>query len=385
MSSFPVLGSSLLYPWPKINGLFSTNESELIAEEIKYNNSFYLSEKIDGCNVCVSSNGWVGSRKVIISERKRVSKNYINKISLKKFESVFEQLDLLKENLKKLGIDPKEIILYGEVIMNWTASSSYDVFHYQQKNYLPGDFIIFGIAFIYDLQNETFTFKRQLKRLLIENMNNCQMENTEDTPDVVFRSFINKDNAYIFNNLDLKLVKFYKNDNLSNIIQNPDYLKQLKDRSTEGFVLHNENLALKFKYSIRISKNYMSRHMNYVETILKATCRSYEHKQKLVFDALNDLLAHDKKWINNLDKTKVNLFFKNKMLKWEIELLSFAKNSPVTSSWLNCFIIAVYAEFFNDNTNPELCFIDKTVEFEVRKIFFKYFTSVLHRYNIPLK
>jgi len=54
------------FSWPKISSFLTLQALDLVTKHIEENKEWNVCEKIDGCNVCVSNQGWIASRNKII-------------------------------------------------------------------------------------------------------------------------------------------------------------------------------------------------------------------------------------------------------------------------------------------------------------------------------
>lgn len=178
------LGANFLYPWPKLRNLFT--ESELQSAEHLLKNAcnselvVHVSEKFDGCNVCLSSQDYVASRRKIIKEPNEPDllwhkRNFFKRTlgglaeDLKIVTGTMLQyfaacLLLIGEraqasdsitdvpedyNRTSLSVDPaseeNELLIYGE----WMHSDNPIVdkrYKYEERGILYGKFYAFGMA-----------------------------------------------------------------------------------------------------------------------------------------------------------------------------------------------------------------------------------------------
>ena len=63
------IGAAHPFSWPKINGFHTSSSAEEMVHHLKANKVWNVTEKLDGSNVCISTQGWISSKKQIISNR----------------------------------------------------------------------------------------------------------------------------------------------------------------------------------------------------------------------------------------------------------------------------------------------------------------------------
>lgn len=292
-------GSDLPYLFPKINGIFSTKATEWTGDLILKNEVFHVSEKLDGLNFCLSTRGWVASRNKIVSFRKNVESKMFHRVSLKNLKRVFENMDRLEQNLKttKLG-NFKELLVYGELILDGTSSSNHDIYDYRRRQFQPGDFLIFGLGFVYDspdVQNEA-----------IQSVLNNVMPLKSRGDKTFYLSMVNPENKQHLECADLRTVHFYKDYSIQYLLTDFHFLYKLKVRSTEGFVMHNSNAIVKFKFVEKVNDFYMTTHLNNLKTFMEERSDNFKRKERKVIKCLMDLYRHDRQCMNVVDKEKWN-------------------------------------------------------------------------------
>ena len=143
------IGAPHPFCWPKTNGFHTHGSLEEMAQHLKENKTWNVTEKLDGSNVCLSTQGWMSSRNKIISKRDSPI-TVFQGVHLNKVEALFTKLDTLKELLRKNVFHGKEVevLLYGELILKGTGMAKYDLYHYKKRQMLPGDIYCFGIGLI---------------------------------------------------------------------------------------------------------------------------------------------------------------------------------------------------------------------------------------------
>ena len=111
-----------------------------------------VSEKYDGSNLAVSSEGVVASRRTVLLVRP-CREDLINftfqSAPLATLDGLFERLLELKKGFASLipsNVSLKEVLVYGELILKGTATGKEDRYGYRNKGYSLGDLLIFGVG-----------------------------------------------------------------------------------------------------------------------------------------------------------------------------------------------------------------------------------------------
>jgi hypothetical protein len=141
------------YRWPKTIGFHTQNDVDQLVKHLEEDNLWYVTEKLDGCVLIISSEDWLASPSRIIGERGAgMVLEFYQGVSLKedKIETLFKNTHTLKDKLKLAHFkdDELKLMLYGKVILKGTVSSRKDLYNYREKNIYPGDFICFGIGLV---------------------------------------------------------------------------------------------------------------------------------------------------------------------------------------------------------------------------------------------
>jgi len=140
-----------LYPWPRTQAIISGDSFLLLKQLLDKNPLCLVSEKLDGCNFCVSSDGYVASRYNIVAQcPDDLIFNSFNKTSLENLKHVYAKG--LNETIAEILQLPKEnceTLIYGEFMLSGTAQTPYDVYNYRNRDIRTGEFYAFGIGFVY--------------------------------------------------------------------------------------------------------------------------------------------------------------------------------------------------------------------------------------------
>jgi len=277
------MNSKFPFPWPKTQSLItgvspgvSPGERaafDIICKLIAENPNGYVSEKLDGCNFCVSSRHYVASRNVIVARTKSDLKStFFNKLILDGFIPVLDQVNSLNSMLaSELSIDPQnlETLVYGELMLKGTADCVHDIYNYRSRNIKAGKFYAFGIGIVFhDLADptaenekvkqlfETYNIKHLVSEKLLtrkqareqKNKNQGSGESVQ-TKKGYWVIPLNLKVKILLDQFDIVQVPMKKiQDSLFNIITRKQIGISLKLRKVEGYIINTPNLLLKLKY-----------------------------------------------------------------------------------------------------------------------------------------
>ena len=125
-----IKGARLKYQWPSTPNVVSILSTDQIKETLNKNPIVSVSEKLDGSNICISSNGWIASRRVILvnnffeDDLSTVKLVGSSLSSLKQFE---ENIRAIHGELQRcIKIQDFQTLLYGEWLQHRTAVSFED-------------------------------------------------------------------------------------------------------------------------------------------------------------------------------------------------------------------------------------------------------------------
>jgi hypothetical protein len=142
------IGSAHPYPWPKTIGFHTLNTTDDIIQHLKNNKIWTVSEKLDGCNLCLSTQGWIASRNIIVSNRESPKLVYQG-VQLNKVHEIFLKMDKLKILLQKHLISNVnfDVMVYGELILQGTATTKHDIFNYKESFFTIKIFLLYHSVF----------------------------------------------------------------------------------------------------------------------------------------------------------------------------------------------------------------------------------------------
>lgn len=145
------VGSVFTKQWPEMRHFF---QSENLEEYLETGVTGFVSEKLDGSNLAVTSRGVVSSRRNILMKepsKADLEKFKFSGVTLSKLVKVPEKLRALEKHFQ--GLFPfldVEVVVYGELIQKGTATCKEDKFNYRPRGIEQGEFHIFGAGVAFD-------------------------------------------------------------------------------------------------------------------------------------------------------------------------------------------------------------------------------------------
>lgn len=360
------IGQQLNFPWPHIDGFYNTKATDKIIESLKKNDFYHISEKFDGSNVCVSSQGWISGRKTVFALEDTLKKTKFQAVDCKYVVPVIDKLKQFKAHLlKTFDLEEKkndDIFLYGEFMLNGTSNSKIDRYEYKDGGIYPGDYFVFGIGFYFsDLNNDSVNI--DLKEKITNQFNNLSEQKTLDEKNKFYISMVNFENKFLFKEFDLQTVRCFQGTTLSNLLLEKDYflfgdydkkstseyfIEAIEKRKVEGWILHNRDATDVIKWKYVTEKNsFIDQHMNkLINGIANGNINIYPLTiQHQMLGYLTNHYNNCDKFINVLDKT----FYKN-------IFLSQNKNQIKKS-----------CEFYINQFKHDAKHLDSNVEFMVKE------------------
>jgi hypothetical protein len=135
------------HPWPSISSVIDCGH--WLKKLLEDGEKCLVTEKLDGSNLCVHSNGVVASRRqVLLSDPGKLAKTKFNGLTLEPLEQTLKSAARLEKMFAEKVfpcLDPV-VIVYGEVIQRGTASSKEDKFKYGERGFEPGHLYAFGLG-----------------------------------------------------------------------------------------------------------------------------------------------------------------------------------------------------------------------------------------------
>jgi hypothetical protein len=231
------------FSWPKISSFLTLQALDLVTKHIEENKEWNVCEKIDGCNVCVSNQGWIASRNKIIGhiEDKTLHCQVFQGANLSGVFPLHHRLVQLQNHLAETFFPHDknfELLAYGELVLPGSASTCEDIYNYKQRNFSVGSIHVFALGLVLkDMLNIPFIFEHGFK---VNRENNTSY----------FIVPMNNNLSKLLKQFDIEHLAPKKTDFLQNILKNSKFQNNLLKRKKEGYVLsgNNGNGYIKWKY-----------------------------------------------------------------------------------------------------------------------------------------
>ena len=293
---------SFPYRYPKTHNVFSRFSLEQVKTLIAENPTFFVTEKLDGCSLAISSKKYVASRDLILPSKKDLKDQAFQGVGLRNVQPMFQKIDHLKELLNSYCLldisENDEILIYSEFILPGTSTCKHDIYNYRQNKIQLGKCYAYAVGFVFDNSNDSAN-KAMLKRYF---PNVVQLENEEGK--VYFLSLINQTNRRFFTDCNIDLVPMYPPEKFVNILTKSKYmlLEKLKSRLLEGFVIHSDTGEF-FKWKYPVKPERMRN-----ECLMREMEESFTSEdEKKVFSAYKSLCEDSNRFVNTFDRKR---FFK---------------------------------------------------------------------------
>jgi len=287
--------------WPHFSGIFSPTEYDNVLTCMSKNERFNVTEKYDGTNVQVDSDGWASSKTIYLfhkNDRDWAKDEKIQNISVHHLEPVFEQVLQLHLVLQALMGDLAGLVttsLVGEFILKGTGDCKFDIYHYKSRDMEEGHFYAFGMNLLFSTRaNHTFKLQKLGFNAYRSEINKCLVH-------VPLCKTLEK----LMLPLEIKLIPVIKYEHFNAILTDPEFNKQLLDRNIEGYVLTKGNTMFKWKYpkvKNETSTGYLA---NLRLDLLDITKSSPSKPPNQVMDCLDALLDNVDNYISeeNINKS----------------------------------------------------------------------------------
>jgi len=244
------VGSNFLFEWPKIFGVLSTTSVEKIHSLLMDNPIVTVTEKLDGSNLCLSSEGWIASRRRIIlvdPTQTQLDAYKFNGVSLASLESLLPKVKQVAEKIRLVlkNFEEIEILLFGEWIQKGTASCKEDKFKYADRGIKTGQMYVFGIG-IYVPNSSNNCDIGKIKKTLANNFK-WNYLNVYGKSVKYLIVCVNKALEKFLKGLDIECVPILSEIPIRNVLTEDKFVQSLVKRELEGFVLSTEGAALKWK------------------------------------------------------------------------------------------------------------------------------------------
>jgi hypothetical protein len=282
------------YQWPKTVGFFTAKQHEKIIADFECNDNYYVTEKLDGSNLAISSKGYIASRTKVIATRSEPVPKF-NQHSLHNVVELFSAVDQLYNYLQTMYFIQHdfELLVFGEFLYNGTASCKFDKYNYVERHYLPEHFYAFGIGLVFSgLNTDCFKLVQRVFSQVFQNTN-VQNENFFVVPiDWALTGMFYKHGIECVNILSCqRLQAFFKKEHV---------IKKLLNRSIEGYILASMNGhgMLKLKYATHTDHVHDQHMVDLSKGLSEDT-----------FSALQKVYKSADDYINTLDDALFKSFF----------------------------------------------------------------------------
>ena len=381
------VGSLFDYPFPSIESILKESSIEPLKKAILENKKWSISEKLHGCNMALSSQLYVASKKRILAnvfEKSDLSETTFQQVSLKHLNKAWKKIENFQTVLKyecqmDMNLcDNDELIIYGEFICNGTATSKYDVYNYKAQKIFPGQFYAFGVGFVFGAGKDLDFYEKKLKQYFTR----VQKMTSLTTGETYFVCLINPTNKKYLLHANIDTVVFEKSNLLVDLLTNKRHVSSLENRHLEGYVLHCENFVFKWKYpkgDSGIAYNTLA--------FFKQNLFMSENESK-VLASLQKIVDYGKEYIDKLDQNLLQVFYSKfqdkdegrfekrlKLLhdKHELENLNW-----ICSLWTNHAL--AYISFNLLDCNPKKHYLDKKIQLQMEDVLFNKFKNNASHY-----
>ena len=255
-------GSVFTRQWPEIRHVFQTPNLE---HHVLNKTQCYVSEKLDGSNVAVTSNKVIASRRNILLHQptdKELEKTKFSGQKLHKVAEMFPKLTKIQKTFSDVLSHELEVILYGELVQRGTATSTEDKFNYRSRGYEEGGFYIFGAGIALKENDNDIAVAETASKL----------SSLEYSPLIQRNDLVNR--SYIVLLMNNKLCSLLSEHSVENIIvhQKMDlaaglelYCEKLVINALEGIVVNFGDEILKWK---GLDESYPSTFMEEIDQLL---------------------------------------------------------------------------------------------------------------------
>jgi len=245
LESGDAVGAVFTKQWPEIKHVF---QSQKLESYLSKNIVGYVSEKFDGSNLAVTSNGVISSRRNILLKdpsEEELNKFKFSGVTLSKLVGIFDKVLHLKSRFQEIfPFLEIEVILYGELIQKGTATCKEDKFNYRSRGIDQGEFHIFGGGVAFEEKLDSSQIKTALNHLRGKEFS--VIDNRNDITDRSHLVILMNDHfAKVVKELDLGKVIDHKRMTLMQIVDS--FKDQMLKNELEGIVVNFGDEILKWK------------------------------------------------------------------------------------------------------------------------------------------
>ena len=243
--------------WPQTQNFINVNND--VAKLLDENPNVFVSEKLDGSNLSISSNGVIASRRKILlrdpSEENLKKTEFMHSTLISVLLIVHAMKALKKEFFGLLCLpnsDNFDVTIFGEWILQGTSHGKEDIFKYKERNIKTGHFYGFGLRLsLWDQcldGNTLWKIQNNLrsKGFVMQNSDVLRKRKNETRKkDIVI--FMNKSLKQLFDRHKIATVPVYPSMKLNEVFQK--FCSELLEQKLEGFIITfpSKGIILKWK------------------------------------------------------------------------------------------------------------------------------------------
>ena len=255
-------GSLFTNQWPEIKHIFqSFSFTSLLGQRP------FVSEKLDGSNLALSSRGVISSRRTVLLNRPdsdTLSKYKFSGVKLNQVYSLLPNLEQLENRFSSMyPMLTVQCLVYGELIQQGTATNKEDIYGYKKKGLKAGKLQVFGCGVVFDEKLDDTQISRAKKTLINLGFNVMVQENSETKQKYLILLF-NEKLREILLSVGITSIVEQKQLSLENAIE--EYTNLLIQNSMEGIVLVFNQEIYKWK---GVEESYPDLFVNQINDLYK--------------------------------------------------------------------------------------------------------------------
>jgi len=228
------INDTFIYQWSKTPGFFTKNKESIIDLHLQINDAWYVSEKLDGSNMAISTDGYIASRHKIIATRDNC--NTFQGLPLNHVVPLLDAVEMLQDHLETAFFSKYnfKLILYGEFMPKGSATSKFDIYNYADRGYDQGKFYAFGIGLVFT--ENTKKVEQDVERIFKQ-----AFLHTSTKQEPFYLVPIDWFLTALFYKFNIDCVRLHSVQSLQNVFARTDLIKPLFERHVEGYILTSLN------------------------------------------------------------------------------------------------------------------------------------------------
>ena len=255
-------GSLFTNQWPEIKHIFQSSSFTSLLGQLPF-----VSEKLDGSNLALSSRGVISSRRTVLLNRPdsaALSKYKFSGVKLNQVYSLLPNLEQLENRFSSMyPMLTVQCLVYGELIQQGTATNKEDVYGYRKKGLNAGKLQVFGCAVVFDEKLDDSQISRAKKALMDLGFNVMVQENSETKQKYLILLFNEKLREMLLS-VGITSIVEHKELSFENAIE--EYTNSLIQNSMEGIVLVFNQEIYKWK---GVEESYPDLFVNQINDLYK--------------------------------------------------------------------------------------------------------------------